>query len=102
MRDGHTCGDVADPATLGKGGMDPATPVITREQAWTVFNACQPVDMESTILHIELCHGGVDGKIFDKLWVVVNSPATLAAFNAWHTALGLQPGPLPSQLQGCG
>ena len=42
MRDGHTCGDVADPATLGKGGMDPATPVITREQAWTIFNARQP------------------------------------------------------------
>ncbi|MCL2104394.1 MAG: hypothetical protein FWH21_04975 [Kiritimatiellaeota bacterium] len=42
MRNGHTYGDIADPATLGKGGMDPATPVITREQAWTVFNARQP------------------------------------------------------------
>ena len=49
---------------------------------------CCPGDMKPTIYHIILWHrekGNTEDRIFDRLWVTVNSPDTQTRFNQWHT-----------------
>jgi hypothetical protein len=47
------------------------------------FGENEPKDMVPDIYYIELRYGGVDGTIFDRLWVVINSTGTFFTFNNW-------------------
>ncbi|MCL1919598.1 MAG: hypothetical protein FWG50_00745 [Kiritimatiellaeota bacterium] len=46
----------------------------------------KPKDMDPRIFHVELRHRGNPGEVFDRLWVAVNAPETLASYNAWVAA----------------
>ena len=45
----------------------------------------EPPDLYPTILHIELRYDGVEGILFDRLWLVINSRATKTKHDAWHS-----------------
>jgi len=44
----------------------------------------KPNDMEPRVFHIELRHREKGDAVFDRLWLVVNSPETLVRFNLWY------------------
>lgn len=43
----------------------------------------RPDDLKPTIYHIEVRYRPRPDEIFDRMWIVINSPSTLASFNKW-------------------
>ena len=44
----------------------------------------EPADLKPTIYYVELRYGGMDGTIFDRMWIVVNNRNTKENFDKWY------------------